>query len=55
MTQQLKMIDKNNILKIIRQKSEHRADQRTKENGPKFFKKQNDEKIFPYPKCEQNE
>lgn len=40
MTKQVKMIDKNNILEIIRQKLENSADQKTKENGPKFFKEQ---------------
>ena len=38
MTQRLENIDKNNILKIIGQRLEEDIDQKTKENGPKFFK-----------------
>jgi len=38
MIQPTKIIDKNNILKIIHQELIHNADQKTKENGPKFFK-----------------
>ena len=40
MTKQVKIIDKNNILEIIRQKLENSADQKTKEKGPKFFKEE---------------
>jgi len=40
MTQQIKMIDKNNILKIISQILKDCSDPKTKENGPKFFKEQ---------------
>ena len=34
------MIDKNNILEIIRQTLDNSSDQKTKENGSKFFKEQ---------------